>query len=182
MQHGRISQLICSDLPGYGGRFFWPRILYMLLMRRENWSAIILARLIPYFHRTRNRALLRWASKKLRAEFGCFVQPGAEIGPGLKLPHPNGIIIGSGVRIGARCTIYHQVTFGAARRGEGFGDSYPQVGDDVTIFAGAKLVGPIKIGDGAVIGANAVVLRDVPAAHRATGVPAVASPLRPPQA
>lgn len=177
MRSSQLARTLAADLKGFTPSFLWLRIFVTLYVRQGNWGAIMLIRLIEHFHTGRSQRGVRWATTALRRKFGCFVQPGARIGPGLRLPHPNGIVIGSGVEIGARCTIYHQATFGAARVGEGFSDRYPSVGDDVTIFAGAKLIGPIRIGDGAIIGANAVVLRDVPPRHRATGIPAVTTPL-----
>lgn len=165
-------------MPLFSRRFLWPRIAFMLLIRRTNWGAYILIRLIAHFHARGQRRRLQWATTMLRRDFGCFVQPTAQIGPGLRLPHPNGIVIGSGVSIGARCTIFHQVTFGARTLGKGFSADYPRLGNDVTVFAGAKLVGPITIGDGAVVGANAVVTCDVPPYHRAVGIPARVSPMK----
>lgn len=167
------------DLYGKTGRANVFRILLILFVTRGNWKALVLIRLVQLFH-LRNRPFLRrWASTALRREFGCFVQPGAEIGPGLRLPHPNGIVIGSGARIGARCIIYHQVTLGGARKGDWQANRYPQVGDDVIIYAGAKLIGALTVGEGSVIGANAVVNRDVPARHVAVGSPARCAPLTP---
>ncbi|MEH3106978.1 MAG: serine acetyltransferase [Sphingomonas fennica] len=153
------------------------RALSALFVHRGNWTMLVLIRLAQAAHASRNRFLGRYAARRLRCEFGSFVQPAAAIGPGLRLPHPNGIVIGGGVRIGARCTIFQQVTLGARRAGDGFGEAYPDIGDDVTIFAGAKLIGAVRIGDGAVIGANAVVVHDVPAGHYAVGVPAKTGPL-----
>ncbi len=101
---------------------------------------------------------------------------GASIGPGLNLPHPNGIVVGAGVRIGARCRIYQQVTLGA-RSGERANGEYPTLGDDVVIYPGAKLIGAVTVGNGAVVGANAVVTKDVPAFHTAYGIPAVMVPI-----
>jgi serine O-acetyltransferase len=99
-------------------------------------------------------------------------EPGAEIGPGLLMHHPHGIVIGYGVVIGTDCTLLQNVTLG-----ERFADGrpphdYPVVGDGVTIGAGACVLGAVKVGDGALIGANSVVLCDVPAGAVAVGSPA----------
>ncbi|MBK5928071.1 serine acetyltransferase [Rhodobaculum claviforme] len=89
------------------------------------------------------------------------------IGGGLLLPHPNGIVVHSGARIGPNCLIFQQVTLGT--RGPG---GAPCIGGHVDIGAGARILGPVTIGDHAVIGANAVVMCDVPAGHAAVGIPA----------
>jgi len=98
--------------------------------------------------------------------------PGAEVGPGLLMHHPHGIVIGGGTVVGAGCTLLQHVTLG-----ERFADGrpphdYPQVGDGVTIGAGACVLGRVRVGDGAVIGANAVVLSDVRVGGVAVGSPA----------
>ncbi len=93
------------------------------------------------------------------------------IGGGLRLPHPNGIVIHPAVRIGPNCLIFQQVTLGTLNSG-----GTPVIGGHVDIGAGAKLLGPIAVGDHAVIGANAVVLCDVPAHHVAVGIPARCRP------
>lgn len=113
--HDPIAAL-AVDLYGRPRPLMWARILRILFVTAGNWKALVLIRL---FQRARGRGLLGWwAGRSLRREFGCFVHPSARIGPGLRLPHPNGVVIGSGVRIGARCTIYHQVTLGGARQGD----------------------------------------------------------------
>lgn len=91
-----------------------------------------------------------------------------EIGGGLLLPHPNGVVIHPSVRIGPNCLIMQQVTLGA-NRGRG---GVPILGGHVDIGPGARVLGPLAIGNHAVIGANAVVLRDVPDGATAVGVPA----------
>ena len=90
-----------------------------------------------------------------------------EIGPGLTLAHGHGTIL-TAERIGRDCWIHHQVTIGWDYKT----DRSPILGDDVFVGAGAKILGAITIGDGARIGANAVVVRDVPAGATAVGVPA----------
>ncbi len=89
------------------------------------------------------------------------------IGGGLLIPHPNGIVIHPDVEIGPNCLIFQQVTLG-----QGPGGGVPRLGGHVDIGAGAKVLGPVSVGDHAVIGANAVVLCDVPPGALAVGVPA----------
>lgn len=96
---------------------------------------------------------------------GADVHPGAEIGPGLRLTHTSALVIGKGARIGANCTILHGVTIGGSGKvwfDPAYGDGFPTVGDETEIWAGAKVLGPIAIGRGCHIGANAVVTRDLP--------------------
>ena len=93
---------------------------------------------------------------------------GAVIGEGTVFVHGNGIVIGPGSVIGRNCSIFQQVTVGSQD-----GQSYPVVGDGVVLYPGAKIIGGVTIGDNAKIGANAVVLQDVPAGATAVGNPAV---------
>ena len=86
------------------------------------------------------------------------------------MPHPNGIVIHPMCKIGPNCIIFQQVTLGS--NGSGIRTGVPTLGGHVDIGAGAKILGPINIGDNAVIGANAVVLTDVPANAVAIGIPA----------
>jgi serine O-acetyltransferase len=97
---------------------------------------------------------------------GADIPLNTRIGGGLRLPHPNGIVIHPNVAIGPNCLIFQQVTIGANFRG------VPKVGANVDFGAGAKVLGPIVIGDHAVIGANSVVLRDVAPGSVVAGIPA----------
>jgi serine O-acetyltransferase len=110
---------------------------------------------------------------------GFEIFPEARIGPGLYLPHPIGIVIGR-ISAGRNLTILQNVTVGLKDLSLEYQDisNYPRLGDNVTIGAGASVLGSIVIGDGAVIGANAVVLNDVPAGCRAVGNPARVLPPR----
>lgn len=87
---------------------------------------------------------------------GADIPINATIGGGLLIPHPNGIVIHPHAQIGCNCLIFQQVTIGATSKG------IPTIGGHVDIGAGAKIIGPVHIGDHARIGANAVVREDVP--------------------
>ena len=104
-----------------------------------------------------------------RMASGCYLNAGAMIGGGLRMPHPTSIVIGKGAFIGRNATIFQNVTIGSGDMEAGV---YPVIGDDVTIFANAVIVGAVNIGAGAKIGAGAVVVKDVPAGRTAVGNPA----------
>jgi serine O-acetyltransferase len=99
---------------------------------------------------------------------GTDIPLNAQLGGGVMLPHPNGIVIHPRARIGPNCLIFQQVTIGT----RGWNRPAPVIGAGVEIGAGAKVLGPITIGDGARIGANAVVMSDVPPGCTAVGIPA----------
>lgn len=86
------------------------------------------------------------------------IPPKTEIGPGLCMHHPGNIIVSSRTRIGENCTIYQEVTLG----GGGAVPGLPVIGDNVSIYAGAKILGGVRIGNNVQVGANAVVSSDVP--------------------
>jgi len=98
---------------------------------------------------------------------GSDIHPDATIGKGLRLPHPNGVIIHQDAKIGDDCLIMQQVTIGQLAE-----DGAPVVGSGVYMGAGAKVLGKISIGDRARIGANSVVLINVPSDKTAVGAPA----------
>ncbi|MES2510163.1 MAG: serine acetyltransferase [Pseudomonadota bacterium] len=105
--------------------------------------------------------------------FGVEASPKVEIGGGLFLPHTVGTVIGA-ARIGDNCTIMQGVTLGTSEPDMGFTVALrPVVGSDVLIGSGAKVIGPVVIGNQVKIGANAVVLKDIPANSVAVGIPAV---------
>ena len=104
-----------------------------------------------------------------RAVTGVEIHPAARIGEDFFVDHGAGVVIGETAEIGDRVTLYQGVTLG----GTGFarGKRHPTVGDDVTIGSGAKLLGPIRVGDGAKVGANTVVVADVPESSTVVGNP-----------
>jgi serine O-acetyltransferase len=127
----------------------------MLLYRVMQWA------------RTNRLAPIEWFCNKLNAATqGCIIGRGADFGPRFVLIHSTGVVINGRVRGGSGIHVEHQVTIGAERRRS------PRLGDDVFIGAGAKIVGPVVIGSHTRIGANAVVVADVPDYATAVGVPA----------
>ena len=112
----------------------------------------------------------RMLSQLTRSVTGVEIHPGARIGKRLFIDHGMGVVIGETAEVGDDVMLYHGVTLGG--RSMDRVKRHPTVGDRVTIGAGARVLGPVVIGDDAQIGANAVVVRDVPAGAVATGIPA----------
>lgn len=107
-------------------------------------------------------ALTRWLT-------GIEIHPGASIGRRFFIDHGMGVVIGETAVIGDDCTLYHGVTLGGTSWQKG--KRHPTLGNNVVVGAGAKVLGPIEIGDGARIGSNAVVLKPVPAGATVVGIP-----------
>jgi serine O-acetyltransferase len=123
--------------------------LYYLSNRLYRWHVPLLPRLIMLL---------------IRLVYQSFVPYTASIGPGVKFGHRQGIVLAEDVKLGARCKIWHQVTIARGRGGA-------TVGDDFLIGAGAKILGGIHIGNRVKIGANAVVVEDVPDDATVVGIP-----------
>ncbi|WP_206322542.1 serine O-acetyltransferase EpsC [Streptomyces sp. HNM0575] len=134
-------------------------------------------------HRRGLRASARALSVAARAVTGVEIHPGAELGRRVFIDHGAAVVIGETARIGDDVTIYHQVTLGAVgwwhdnARAEGE-RRHPVVGDHVMLGANATVLGPVTIGAGAVVGAQALVVRNVPAKARVLAPAAVESPRR----
>jgi serine O-acetyltransferase len=113
----------------------------------------------------------RLLSQFTRFLTGVEIHPGAQIGRRLFIDHGMGVVIGETALVGDDVVLFHGSTLGG--RSMKRGKRHPTLGDRVVVGAGAKVLGPVWIGDGAQIGANAVVIKDVPAGAVAVGVPAV---------
>ncbi|MGH8245462.1 MAG: serine O-acetyltransferase [Gammaproteobacteria bacterium] len=129
------------------------------------------------FHRLSNRLwswglkwLARWLSYWSRWFTGIEIHPGARIGKRVFIDHGMGIVVGETADIGDDCTLYQGVTLGGTSWQKG--KRHPTLGKGVVVGAGAKILGPITIGDGAKVGSNAVVVKDIPQGATAVGIPA----------
>lgn len=114
--------------------------------------------------------LARFVSQLARHLTGIEIHPGAKIGRKLFIDHGMGIVFGETTEIGDNCTIYHGVTLGGT--GKDTGKRHPTIGDNVLISTGAKVLGPFTVGNNSRIGANAVVLQEVPPNSTVVGVKA----------
>ena len=114
--------------------------------------------------------LARFVSQWNRFWTGIEIHPGAKIGRRFVIDHGMGIVIGETAEIGDDCTIYHGVTLGGT--GHDTGKRHPTIGNNVLISTGAKVLGPFKVGDNSRIGANAVVLQEVPPDSTVVGIKA----------
>lgn len=104
--------------------------------------------------------------------FGLEVSPRCEIGPGVFFPHTSGTVIGA-LRIGSNVTVFQGVTLGAKELDMGFASALrPEVGDNVVLGSGCKILGGIRIGDNVTVGANSVVVRSVESNCTVAGIPA----------
>lgn len=115
--------------------------------------------------------LARLISQLSRFFTGIEIHPGAKIGRGLFIDHGMGVVIGETAEIGDNVLLYHGVTLGGT--GKDKGKRHPTIGNGVVIGTGAKVLGPIKVGDNAKIGANSVVLKPVPEGATSVGIPAI---------
>lgn len=112
----------------------------------------------------------RLISQTSRFLTGIEIHPGAKIGCGLFIDHGTAVVIGETAEIGENCTIYQGVTLGGT--GKGTGKRHPTLGNNVMVGAGAKVLGPFKIGNNTKIASNAVVLEAIPDNSTAVGIPA----------
>ncbi len=130
--------------------------------------AIIAYRLTHFLYKHKLFFLARLVSQLSRFFTGIEIHPGAKIGKGLFIDHGMGVVIGETAEVGDNVTIYHGVTLGGT--GKHSGKRHPTIGDNVLIGTGAKVLGPITVGNNAKIGANSVVLHNVPEGATAVGI------------
>jgi len=133
--------------------------------------AVWVYRLAHHMWRTPSLRLpARLVSQLARAATGIEIHPGARLGRRLFIDHGMGVVIGETAEVGDDVVLFHGSTLGGKTMRHG--KRHPTLGDNVVVGAGAKILGPVWIGAGAQVGANAVVIHDVPAGAIAVGVPA----------
>src|SRR6266581_3724906 len=142
----------------------WKAIIKVLLT--DGTAAMIVYRLMQWSGRWHLVPLEMIFNKWNTVFCNCIIGRGAQFGPGFVLIHSTGIVINGSVRGGTNVSIEHQVTIGAERR------ESPVIGNGVFLGAGSKIIGAVTIGDGARVGANAVVVHDVPPHTTVVGIPA----------
>lgn len=134
--------------------------------------AVAIYRLQSSQHRKGHRRVAQVLRVWNNAITGADLLPGSDIGDGLLMRHPTGVVIGAGVQLGANCTILQNVTLGERRVSADSDHLYPTLGNRVSVGAGAVILGGITVGDDVVIGANSVVTTDLPSGCVAVGSPA----------
>ena len=142
-----------------------------VLLLYPGFHALIYHRVANWLYRHRRFFLARFVSQWGRSSTGIEIHPGATIGRGLFIDHGAGVVIGETAEIGNNVTIYHGVTLGGT--GKQTGKRHPTLRDNVLLGAGVKVLGPVEIGEGSRVGANATVLTNIPAGATAVGSPAV---------
>ncbi|ORU90647.1 MAG: serine acetyltransferase [Cycloclasticus sp. symbiont of Poecilosclerida sp. M] len=145
------------------------RSTFEILTSYPGLHAVMFHRLNHWLWTSGFKLIARVLSNFARWLTGIEIHPGAEIGERFFIDHGMGIVIGETAVIGDDCTLYHGVTLGGTTWQKG--KRHPTLGDGVVVGAGAKVLGPIEIGDNARIGSNAVVVRSVPIEATVTGIP-----------
>lgn len=138
----------------------FPWFIIESLLFENGFQAVVLYRLAHWFKAHRIPVVGPLVARLSLFLTGVDVAPAADIGPGLRISHGTGIVIGHRVRIGAGATLLHQITLGgtSAKRP----DEMPRLGDRVFIGAGASILGSVTVGDDVFIGTGAVIMQDVP--------------------
>ena len=161
---------IKSDIAAVRERDPAARSAIEILLLYPGMKAIRMYRRAHWFYKHKCFFLARLISQRAARKTGIEIHPGAKIGKGLFIDHGTGVVIGETAEIGENCTIYQGVTLGGT--GKDHGKRHPTLGNNVMVGAGAKVLGPFKVGDNSRIAAGAVVLSEVPENSTAVGVPA----------
>jgi len=146
------------------------RNVWEVLTCYPGFHALQLHRFSHTLWRMKLRWLARLSSHIARFLTGVEIHPGASIGRRVFIDHGMGVVIGETAEIGDDCTLYHGVTLGGVSWNKG--KRHPTLGKGVVVGAGAKILGPFTVGDGAKVGSNSVVVKPVPAGATVVGIPA----------
>lgn len=161
---------IKSDIESVKRRDPAARSTLEILLTYSGLHAVLMYRVSHWFYTKKLYTIARCISQIARLITGIEIHPGAKIGKGFFIDHGSGVVIGETTEIGDYCLVYQGVTLGGT--GKEKGKRHPTLGNNVMVGAGARVLGPFKVGDNAKIAANAVVLEEVPPNCTAVGVPA----------
>lgn len=145
------------------------RNILEVIILYSGFHALVFYKIAHFFYRHKLFFIARLISQLARFFTGIEIHPGAKIGKRLFIDHGMGIVIGETTTIGNNCTIYHNVTLGGT--GKDKNKRHPDLGNHVIVGCGAKVLGPIKIGNNVKIGANAVVLQNIEDNSTVVGIP-----------
>ncbi len=165
----RIFKRIKEDIETVFERDPAARSVLEVILCYPGLHAVWLHRIAHWFWNHRLKLLARIISHFSRWLTGIEIHPGAKIGRRFFIDHGMGVVIGETAEIGDDVTIYHQVTLGGTSTKKG--KRHPTIGNNVVIGAGAKILGPVKVGDNCKIGANSVVIKNVPPNSTVVGIP-----------
>ncbi len=159
-----------ADLDSYIEKDPAARNRLEVFLLYSGYKAVRKYRRAHWFYEHNMKLIARFLSQRARHKTGVEIHPAAKIGKGLVIDHGMGVVIGETTVIGDNCVLYQNVTLGGT--GKDSGKRHPTLGNNVMIGAGAKVLGPFKVGDNARVAAGAVVLSEVPPNSTAVGVPA----------
>ena len=165
-----IRQAMRDDLRAVVERDSACELFHLPLLYFKGFHALQLHRVSNWLWLQGRRSLALLMQSRASMKFGVDIHPAATFGSGIMLDHATGLVVGETAVVGNQVSILQSVTLGGT--GKEHGDRHPKIADGVLISAGAKILGNIRVGEGAKVGAGSVVLRDVPAHTTVAGVPA----------
>jgi serine O-acetyltransferase len=165
-----IRAAVRADLQAVEDRDSACNELYVPFLYFKGFHALQTHRVAHWLWNKGRQSLALFFQNRMSAEFCVDIHPAATMGQGIMLDHATGLVIGETAVVGNNVSILQAVTLGGTGKDEG--DRHPKIGDGVLISAGAKILGNIRVGEGAKVGAGSVVLEDVPEHTTVAGVPA----------
>lgn len=165
-----IQCAVRADLQAVEDRDSACHELYIPFLYFKGFHALQTQRVSHWLWQQGRESLALFFQNRMSSKFGVDIHPAARMGSGIMLDHATGLVIGETAVVGNNVSILQSVTLGGTGKDEG--DRHPKIGDGVLISAGAKILGNIRVGEGAKIGAGSVVLEDVPPHTTVAGVPA----------
>ncbi len=165
-----IRQAMRDDLHAVVERDSACESFHLPLLYFKGFHALQLHRVSNWLWLQGRRSVALLMQSRASMKFGVDIHPAASFGNGIMLDHATGLVVGETAIVGNQVSILQNVTLGGT--GKEHGDRHPKIADGVLISAGAKILGNIRVGEGAKVGAGSVVLRDVPAHTTVAGIPA----------